>query len=194
MKRFKYLLLIMLLAIIGKSYSAEWSVDKSHTSVIFSVSHMVISSVSGYFKIFDGKVSGSKDDFSDAKIEFSADINSINTDNTDRDNHLKSNDFFNAAQYPKLVFKSESFKKVKGNKYVLIGNMTIRGVTKKVKLDVIYNGTIKDPYGKTRAGFKITGNLNRFDFGLSWSKALETGGLVVGKDVAITCNVEIIKD
>lgn len=171
----------------------NWKFDDAHTKIEFSVKHMVISDVTGIFKIFDGKVTTTSDDFNNSQIEFEIDVSSINTDNKDRDAHLKTDDFFNAEKYPKMTFKSKSFKKIKGDKYKLVGYLTIRDITKEITLDVIYNGTIKDPYGNTRAGFKLTGSLNRFDYGLKWNKAIETGGLIVGKTINITCNVEIVK-
>lgn len=192
----KYILLAIALIFASmQSYSqTNWSIDKSHTHLIFKVKHMVISNVSGYFKIFDGKLVTKGDNFENAYVELSADIASINTDNEMRDNHLKSADFFDAANFPKLTFKSKSFKKVSKDKFKVTGDMTMRGVTKTLTLDVDYNGTIKDPYGKTRAGFKISGKLDRFDYGLSWSKAIETGGLVVGKDVELDLEAEVVKD
>ncbi len=172
----------------------EWTFDKSHTNITFSVSHLVITDVDGRFNSFDGKITSVSDDFENAKVEFSADINSIDTDNTDRDNHLKSPDFFDAKKFPTLTFVSTSFKKVSGKNYKLIGNFTMKGITKEIELDVKFNGVVKDPWGKTKAGFKVSGELNRFDFGLQWSKALETGGLVVGDIVELDINVELTKN
>ncbi|PKL89552.1 MAG: polyisoprenoid-binding protein, partial [Ignavibacteriae bacterium HGW-Ignavibacteriae-2] len=128
-----------------------------------------------------------------AKIEFTVDINSINTDNEKRDQHLKSDDFFNAEKFPKMLFKSKSLKKESGKNWKMVGDLTIRDVTKEITLDVKFNGTIKDPWGNTRAGFKLTGELDRFDYNLKWNSALETGGLVVSKEVEITANIELIQ-
>jgi len=155
---------------------------------------MVVSEVSGYFKIFEGAVSAKDDLFKDAKITFSADAASINTDNEKRDEHLKSDDFFSTAKYPKITFVSKSFKKVKNNKYKLTGDFTMKGVTKQITLDVTYNGTVKDPWGNTRAGFKLSGELNRFDYNLKWNNVVEAGGAVVGKTVTIKCNIELVKN
>ncbi len=154
---------------------------------------MVISEVTGQFKNYDGTVEATKEDFTDAKINFTIDVSSIDTDNEQRDNHLKSDDFFNAEKYPKITFISKSFKKVGNNKFKLTGDLTIRDITKQVDLDVIYNGTVKDPWGNIRAGFKVTGRVNRFDFGLKWNALLELGGAVVDKDVDIIIDVELIK-
>lgn len=169
----------------------KWTLDKAHTRVKFSVTHLVISEVEGNFKSFDATILSSKPDFTDAQISFSVDINSINTDNENRDKHLKSDDFFNAEKYPQMTFRSTSFKKVSGNNYELEGDLTIRDVTKRVKFAVQYNGTIKDPWGNLKAGFKATTNINRFDYNLKWDKLTEAGGAVAGKDVKVTVNLEI---
>jgi len=168
----------------------NWKVDNVHSSVRFSVSHLVISEVEGIFKVYDGSISNTKDDFSDAKIDFNIDVASINTENSMRDNHLKSDDFFNAEKFPKMTFKSTSFKKKAGNMYELTGDLTIRDVTKKAVFSVKYGGTQKDGYGNTKAGFKVTGSINRFDYGLKWNALTEAGGATVGKDVELVGNLE----
>lgn len=173
--------------------ASHWNVDGSHTTVKFTVSHMVISEVDGRFKVFNGSVDATSADFNDAKISFDVDVNSINTDNDMRDNHLKGDDFFNAAKYPKMTFQSTSFKKAKGNNYALEGNLTIREVSKKVKFAVVYGGTVKDPYGNIKAGFKATGKINRKDYGLKWSAVTEAGGAVVGDEVNLVINLEFAK-
>jgi polyisoprenoid-binding protein YceI len=173
--------------------ASHWSVDASHTTVKFSVSHMVISEVDGRFKVFNGNVDAVSADFNDAKVNFDVDVNSINTDNEMRDNHLKGDDFFNAAKYPKMTFQSTSFKKTKGNNYTLEGNLTIREVTRKIKFAVVYGGTVKDPYGNIKAGFKATGKINRKDYGLKWSAVTEAGGAVVGDEVNMVINLEVAK-
>ncbi|MDB5232160.1 MAG: YceI family protein [Chitinophagaceae bacterium] len=168
----------------------KWTVDPIHSNVRFTVSHLVISEVEGSFKKFDGNMSGKKADFSDAAVNFNIDVNSINTDNDMRDKHLKSDDFFNAAQYPNMSFKSTAFKKLSGNKYALYGNLTIRNVTKPVKFNVTYGGTGKDGYGNTKAGFKAVAVINRFDYGLKWNTLTEAGGASVGKDITIDLKLE----
>lgn len=188
--------LLFFIIIVGMSViqaQTKWTFDKAHSKVQFKVTHMVISEVTGQFKSFDGSVETSKDDFTDAKINFTIDVNSIDTDNDQRDTHLKSDDFFNAEKYPQITFVSKSFKKVGDKKYKLIGDLTIRNITKQVELDVIHNGTVKDPWGNTRAGFKVSGKVNRFDFGLKWNALLELGGAVVGENVDIIIDVEILK-
>ncbi|MCX7937401.1 MAG: YceI family protein [Chlorobi bacterium] len=191
MKRMLALLLAAVLPLFAQQSS--WKVDQSHSNVLFTVDHLVISEVTGYFKVFDGTVTVSKPDWSDAKIEFTVDVNSINTDNEKRDSHLRSEDFFDAPRYPKATFTATGMKKVGTNKYKLTGDLTIRGVTKKVTWDVTFKGQTKDPWGNTRAGFVAETTINRFDYGLKWNNLTETGGLVVGKDVRVRVNIELIK-
>ncbi len=193
MKNIKSIFLILLLVSTVIAAQTKWKFDKAHTTIGFSVTHLVITEVEGKFKKFGGKIITPGDDFENAQVEFWADVNSISTENKKRDKHLKSDDFFNAEKFPKLTFKSKSFKKVGEKKYKLVGDLTIRDKTKEVELDVTHNGTIKDPLGNTRAGFKIEGEINRFDFGLKWNKLMELGGAVVGKTVRIKINTELKK-
>ena len=188
----KKLLVVMGLLAVQLSISAQtkWNVDPVHSSVKFSVTHLVISEVEGTFKVYAGSISSTNTDFTDATIDFSVDVNSVNTDNDYRDKHLKSDDFFNAEKFPKITFKSISFKKVSGNNYALIGDITIRDITKRVTFDVVYNGQVKDPYGNIKAGFKASTVINRLDFNLKWNNLTEAGGAVVGKDVSLKLNLE----
>lgn len=172
--------------------AGKWSVDKAHSSVKFSVTHLVVSEVEGSFKLFDGSMENTKGDFSDAKIDFTVDVNSLNTDNEMRDKHLKGDDFFNAEKFPAMKFQSTSFKSAGGNKYKLAGNLTIRDITKPVVFDVTFGGTAVN-MGKTKAGFKAKTSINRFDYNLKWNKATEAGGLVVSNEVDLTVNVELNK-
>jgi len=172
--------------------TATWTLDKPHTNVKFSVSHLVISDVEGQFKSFDGTMESSKPDFSDAKVTFTIEVASINTDNEKRDNHLKSDDFLNAEKYPQMKFVSTSVTPEGDNKFKLAGDLTIRNITKPVVFDVKYGGTVT-AMGGTHAGFKATTKINRFDYDLKWSMATESGGLVAGKDVDITINVDFKK-
>ena len=192
----KRILLLTLVLATGLALQAQskWSFDKAHSKISFNVEHLVISEVTGQFGSFDGSVTASSEDFSDSDIEFSIDVASVDTDNDRRDGHLRSDDFFNAEKFPTITFKGKSLEKVDGNKYKLTGDLTIRDVTKEVVLDVKYGGTVKDPYGNTKAGFKITGNINRFDYNLKWNAALESGGLVVGENVEIVGNIELKKE
>jgi polyisoprenoid-binding protein YceI len=171
---------------------SDWKLDKVHSSVTFSVRHMVISEVTGNFKDFSITINSKKDDFSDATVESTIKVASINTDNAMRDGHLKSDDFFNAEIYPNINFKNAVFEKVGDSKYKITGDLTIRDVTKKVTFDATLNGQIKTPTGLLSA-WKATTTINRFDFNLKWSKTLETGGLMVGQDVTITMNLELNK-
>jgi polyisoprenoid-binding protein YceI len=171
---------------------ATWNIDPTHSEVQFKVKHLVISTVTGSFDTFSATLEASTDDFSDAKVTFSADVDSINTRNAQRDGHLKSGDFFDAAQYPTLSFESTKIEKA-GSDYKLSGNLTIRNTTLPVVLDVEYGGTTVDPYGQTKAGFEISGKVNRKDFGLTWSALTEAGGLVVGDDIRLQLNVQMVK-
>ena len=172
----------------------KWTLDASHSNVKFSVTHLVVSDVEGSFKMFNGDVTSKDDSFQDAVINFTVDVSSINTDDADRDKHLLADDFFNAEKYPKMVFKSTSFKKVSGNKYKLTGNLTIRDVTKAVTFDVTFGGVVKDPWGNTKAGLKATSKINRSEYKLNWNKILEGGGAVVSDEVSITINAELKKN
>ena len=172
--------------------AGTWAIDKAHTNVRFSVSHLVVSDVDGSFKSFDGSMTSSKPDFSDAVITFTADVSSINTDNEYRDKHLQSDDFFNAVKFPKIKFVSKSFQPLGSNKYKLTGDLTIRDVTKPVSFDVTYGGTVS-AMGGTHAGFKAKTTINRFDYNLKWDKTTEAGGLVVGKEVEVILNLDMKK-
>ena len=186
-------LIIALVSITFANAQTTWVFDQSHSSVRFSVDHMVISQVEGQFTSYDGNVKTTKDDFSDAEINLNIDLNSINTADEKRDGHLKSADFFDTANYPNMKFVSTSVTTTANGKYNLKGNLTLHGVTKEVTLAMSYGGTVKDPWGNTKAGLKVTGKINRTDFGLKYNAAMETGGLLIGEEVEITCKVELIK-
>lgn len=173
-----------------QNVATKWVLDKAHSNIRFTVTHMVVSETEGSFKTFDGTFAAEKADFSDAKVAFNIDVNSINTDNENRDKHLKSDDFFNAAQFPQIKFESTAFKPLGGNKYKLEGNLTVRDVTKPVVFDVNYGGTLNSSRG-AKAGFKAKATIDRFEFGLKWNRATEAGGLVVGKDVDVVVNIEL---
>lgn len=165
-----------------------WAVDPTHSEISFKVKHMMISTVRGFFKEFDAKIEASKDDLSDASFSFSADINSVNTNNEDRDNHLKSDDFFNAAEYPKMTFESTSF-----DGETIKGNLTIRDVTKEITLNTDMSGIAVDPYGQTKVGMEISGEINRKDFGLTWSAVTEAGNVVVSDKVKLSADIQFVK-
>ena len=189
----KLSIVIALFGFTGVNAQSNWNIDKAHTSIRFTVDHMVISEVEGLFSIFEGAVITTKSDFSDAKINFVADVKSVNTNNAKRDEHLRSADFFEAEKYPKMTFESTSVQKTGEAKYILKGNLTLHGVTKEIDLDMTYGGTIKDPSGNTKAGLKITGVINRTNFGLKYNSVLEAGSLLIGENVTITCKVELAK-
>ncbi len=170
-----------------------WAIDTAHSEIHFKVKHMMVSTVTGAFNSFEGSVESDGDDFEGADIRFSADVNSINTNNEQRDAHLKSDDFFNAEQFPKLTFESTSFTKKSDDEYRLVGNLTIRDITKEVELNVEYNGTAVDPYGNTKAGFEISGKINRKEFGLKWGAITEAGSVVVSEEVRLVLNVQLAK-
>lgn len=172
-----------------------WSIDPTHSEVQFKVKHLVISTVTGSFSSFEGSIEteGDGEDFQNAKASFAADIDSISTNNEDRDTHLKSDDFFNAEKYPQLKFESDSFEKVGDQQYKVTGDLTIRDVTKEVELDVVHGGTVGDPYGNTKAGFEITGSINRKEFGLTWNAVTEAGNVVVGDQIKLQLNVQLVK-
>ncbi len=194
MKTVKVMLAVLFLFSSASFSQVKWNFDNAHSSVIFHVKHMVISEVSGYFKEFGGSVESKKeDDFTNAKIDFTIKAGTVTTDNEKRDAHLRSDDFFNTEKFPEIKFVGKSMKKISKGKYVLTGDFTMRDVTKEIKLDVEYNGTVKDPWGMTRAGFHITGQVNRFDYNLKWNSVIEAGGAVVSKDVKLDCNIEIVK-
>jgi polyisoprenoid-binding protein YceI len=172
-----------------RKVNTKWNLDKSHSSLRFSVTHMVVSEAEGSFKNWTGTLEHTKEDFSDATVVFTAEVNSISTDNENRDKHLKSDDFFNAEKYPEIKFVSTSFVPAGDKKYKLNGNLTIRDVTKPVVFDVTYGGSIKTPRG-SKSGFKAHTTINRFDYNLKWDRATEAGSLVVSKEVDINVKLE----
>lgn len=170
-----------------------WEIDPAHSEIHFKVKHMMVSTVTGAFREFKGSIISEKEDFQDATITFSANTDTIDTKNKQRDVHLKSDDFFNVAQFPKMTFSSTSFTKKSNGNYELIGDLTIRDQSRTVTLEVEYNGTAIDPYGQVKAGFEITGKINRKDFGLKWSAITEAGGVVVSDEVKLDLNIQLTK-
>ncbi|MBD2753980.1 YceI family protein [Spirosoma validum] len=170
-----------------------WAIDPTHSEVQFKVKHLVISTVTGSFGQFEGQLETVGDDFTDAKISFSADIASISTNNEQRDGHLKSGDFFDAENFPKLTFTSTSITKTGDDTYNLVGDLTIRGTTKPVTLKAEYGGQMQDFYGQTKAGFELTGTIKRKEFGLTWDGVTEAGGVVVSDDVKLVMNIQVTK-
>ncbi|MDC1068916.1 YceI family protein [Candidatus Kapabacteria bacterium] len=168
--------------------STKWEIDSVHSEVAFKVKHMMISTVRGHFDNFNVLVETEGDNFENAKISVEIDVSSINTKNSDRDNHLKSDDFFNADKFGKMTFVSKSLD---GDK--LKGDLTIRDTTKELTLDIDYNGIAVDPYGQTKAGFELAGEISRKDFGLTWNAVTEAGSVVVSDKVKIVIDAQMIK-
>lgn len=170
--------------------ATTWVMDPMHSEIQFKVRHLVISNVTGSFKKFSGTAVSDSDNIEDAKVNVTVDITSIDTNQADRDAHLRTNDFFNAEAYPEMTFESTSLTKLSGDNYTLRGNLTIRGITKEVELGVEFGGSETDLYGNKKYGFEVTGSINRKDFGISFGAITETGGVVVGDTVKIMANVQ----
>lgn len=171
----------------------KWNLDEAHSEIGFKVKHMMITNVSGAFGRFNVNAETENSDFTTARIDFSAETDSISTGNTDRDNHLKSADFFDATNFPTLNFRANGLEKKDADTYTLSGDLTIRDVTKPIQLDVEFGGIGKDPWGNEKAGFTITGKIRRTDYKLNWNAALETGGVLVGEDVKIHAEIQLVK-
>lgn len=170
-----------------------WKIDPTHSEVQFKVKHLVISTVTGSFGSFDGQIESDDDHFENAKATFTADIDSITTNNADRDQHLKSDDFFNAEKFPQLKFESTNFEKTGDGEYKVTGDLTIRDITKEIVLDVVHGGTVGDPYGQTKSGFEVTGAINRKEFGLTWNAVTEAGSVVVSDKIKLQLNVQFVQ-
>ena len=171
-----------------------WALDPTHSELQFKIKHLMISTVSGQFSQFKATVETDDDDFSKAKVHFEAAVDSISTNNEQRDTHLKNGDFFDAEKYPVITFESEEMEKTGEDEYKLVGLLTIRGVSKKAVLNAEFGGITKDPWGNTRTGFSISGKINRQDFGMSFGAVTETGGLLLGDEVKINANVQFVKE
>lgn len=170
-----------------------YKIDPAHSEIHFKVKHLMITNVTGSFSKFDATLTADKEDFTDAVISFEADVASVSTNSEQRNGHLLSDDFFNAEKYPKLTFTSTAIEKTGDDEFKLTGNLTIRDTTKPVVLNVTYAGTVTDPWGQVKAGFEITGKINRKDFGLTWSAVTETGGILLSDDVKLNLNVQMTK-
>lgn len=182
---------VVLLLITASSFAQTkvWKTDNAHSKVGFAISHLVVSEVEGKFSDYEATVT-TDEKGKLQKVEAVIKVASITTDNEARDKHLKSDDFFSAEKFPEITFVSKSIKATGKNSYKITGDYTMHGVTKSVTLNAKFNGEIKDPWGNVKSGWVVTTTVNRFDYGLSWSKAVETGGLVVGKDVDISLKLE----
>ena len=174
--------------------TTKWVLDPTHSEIGFKVKHMMFTNVSGLITNFQLHVSSNYDDFLNADIEFIAESSSINTNNEQRNNHIKSSDFFDVEKFPVITFLSTSFTKLdEHNNYELVGNLTIKNITKSVSFHVENGGIMKDPLGNIKAGFIITGKINRTDFGMNWNDTLETGGVLVSEEVRINCEIQLVK-
>ncbi len=172
---------------------ATWNIDPMHSTIEFKVKHLMITTVTGRFESFTATVEAADDTFANAAVSFQADVNSIATGIADRDAHLKSDDFFNAEQFPTLNFTGTSMTSTGTDTFVLEGDLTIRDVTKRVSLNVEFGGVMADPYGNTKAGFEASGVIKRKEFGLAWDAVTEAGGIVVSDDVRLLLNIQLIK-
>lgn len=173
--------------------TTSWVIDPSHSEIQFKVKHLMISTVTGQFNTFNSTIETSENDFTTAKAHFSADIDSISTNNEQRDAHLKANDFFDAENYPQLTFESEKIEQTDDENYKVSGILTMRGISKNVVLDAELGGIAQDPWGGTRVGFALTGKINRKDFGVSFSMLTETGGIALSEEVKLLLNLQYVK-
>ncbi|MEM9858975.1 MAG: YceI family protein [Bacteroidota bacterium] len=191
MKKF---LLLSMVSLFSQLLPAQttWVIDPVHSSVQFEVSHMTVSSVTGVFTGFTGSVISQQENFNNAKINAIVDVNTISTNNLERDKHLKEDDFFNASNYPNITFISSVFKVNSDGSYTIQGNLTMRDVTKPISLAATFGGLVSIN-GKQKAGFSAKGEINRFDYGLKWDDVLDSGGLIVGETVDIILNIELVK-
>lgn len=172
---------------------AKWNLDVAHSNVDFSIKHMMFAKVNGSFNLFSADIEGDAADLTTASIAFSIDVASIDTRNEDRDNHLRSADFFDVENHPAMTFKATKIVKTDDGEYDVTGDLTLHGVTKSETIQVSFGGTGKDPWGQTKAGFSGTGKLKRSDYGLVWNAALETGGVLVGDEVKFTVDIQVIE-
>jgi polyisoprenoid-binding protein YceI len=173
--------------------NTKWNIDPTHSEIGFKVKHMMFTNVSGKFDKYEGTFLTDGDNFDNAEINFAADVASINTGNTDRDNHLRSADFFDADNHPKLTFKSSSVTKTADNDYEISGDLSLHGVTKFIRLEAEFGGLMTDPWGNSKAAWSLTGKINRKDYGLNWNAALETGGVLVSEEVRLVLEIQLIK-
>jgi polyisoprenoid-binding protein YceI len=170
-----------------------WNVDPMHSEVLFKVKHLVISTVTGSFKSFSGQVVTEEDQFENAEVEFTVDVNSVDTGQPARDEHLRNADFFEAETYPQFKFVSSSFTKIKSDLYKVTGNLTIKGITKEVELEAEYGGTERDSWGNIKVGFEISGTIDRKEFNVTFNALTETGGLALGEKIKLIANIQLAK-
>jgi polyisoprenoid-binding protein YceI len=173
--------------------TTKWALDPTHSELQFKVKHLMISTVTGQFNQFASTVETEGNDFTKARIDFTAEVDSISTNNAQRDAHLKNTDFFDTVNHPHIVFKSDRLEKISEDEFKLLGTLTMRGVSKPVKLDVEFGGVTTDPWGNTRAGFTVNGKINRQDFGVSFGVVTETGSVLLGDEIKIIASVQFVK-
>ena len=174
------------------SQTEKWVIDPVHSEIDFKIRHLMITNVKGNFKEFDASIYTTGNDFLTAEVDCWINAASVDTGNEDRDTHVKSADFFDVEQFPQITFKADTYEKVDGDgSFELWGVLTIKGITKKIKLDVEFGGIMKDPWGNEKAGFTINGKINRKDFDLNWNTALETGGVLISDEVKINCEIQL---
>ena len=171
----------------------NWAIDPTHSEIGFKVKHMMFTNVSGKFNTYEATITNEESAFETSKINFNATVDSIDTNNTDRDNHLKSADFFDAENFPTLNFTATSIQKVNANQFQIMGDLTIKDVTKSITLDAEYSGILKDPWGNTKVALAISGAINRKEFGLTWNAALETGGVLVGEEIKLLAEIQLLQ-
>ncbi|MCL9806980.1 YceI family protein [Flavobacterium amniphilum] len=172
---------------------SNWVIDPTHSEIGFKVKHMMFTNVSGKFNAFDARIENENNDFTSSKIVFNTQVSSIDTNSTDRDNHLKSVDFFDVDNFPKISFISTEITRINDSKFIIKGDLTIKGVTKNIQLHTEYSGLMTDPWNNTKLGISVSGEINRKDFGLTWNAALETGGLLVGEEIKLISEIQFIK-
>jgi len=172
----------------------KWVIDPAHSEIAFKVKHLMITNVKGVFNEFEASIYTTGDDFMTAEVDFWMNPASVSTGSADRDAHLKSADFFDVENHKEITFVANTYEKVDNDSsYELYGDLTIKGITKRIKLDVEFGGVMKDPWGNEKAGFSINGKINRKDWQLNWNAALEAGGLLVSDEVRISCEVQLMK-
>lgn len=171
--------------------STTWVIDPLHSDVQFKIKHLVISTVTGTFRKFEGNLVKKGDDFNNARINFKIDVKSIDTNQSQRDEHLRSGDFFAADEYPEITFESTTFVKASDSNYKMTGNLTMRGITKPVELNVEHGGSEDNGHGILKHGFEVTGTVNRMEFGMTWNKLTDTGGLGLGENIKLIANIQV---
>ncbi len=194
MKKSLLTIVSLLVATLGFSQSTEWKIDHAHSNVTFEITHLMVATVIGKFEQFSGTIKSDAEDFSDITVEFQIETASVNTNNERRDNHLRSDDFFDSEINPYMTFKSKAFEKKEGNNYKMLGDLTMNDVTREIEFDVRFMGTIQDPWGNTRAGFRASSALDRTDYNLTYNTALDGGGVLIGNNVDLRVNLELIKE